>query len=231
MRARMAGAFFVGCAAGMLALVVGLWWAGALRPAGIRLAEKPLPPGPGPLDFQAAARRQPATLKPPPSELPQDLELPRGEADRVSPERAIPVHLIVPIAGLSVKSLHDTFSEMRDGHAHEALDIPAPRGTPAHAADEGNIAKLFRSKKGGITVYQFDDSQTYCYYYAHLDRYAPGLREGMLLHPGEVLGYVGTSGDAPPDAPHLHFAAFRLGPEKNWWQGTPLDPLPLLQGR
>jgi murein DD-endopeptidase MepM/ murein hydrolase activator NlpD len=215
----------------MLALSVGLWRAGALHPAGIRLAEKPLPAGPGPLDFQVAARPRPAPLQPPPSQLPQHLELPRGDADRVSPEGALPVHLIVPIAGVSAKSLHDTFYEMRDGHAHEALDIPAPRGTPVGATDEGNIVKLFTSKKGGLTVYQFDDAQTYCYYYAHLDRYAPGLREGMLLHPGEVLGYVGTTGDASLGAPHLHFAVFRLGPEKNWWHGTPLDPLPLLQGR
>jgi murein DD-endopeptidase MepM/ murein hydrolase activator NlpD len=125
--------------------------------------------------------------------------------------------------------LNDTFSDNRDGHAHEALDIMARRGTPVVAAAEGNVVKLFNSKQGGLTVYQFDDSQTYCYYYAHLDRYAQGLREGVLLRPGDVLGYVGSSGNASPGAPHLHFAVFRLGPEKEWWVGTAIDPLPLIR--
>jgi peptidoglycan LD-endopeptidase LytH len=99
------------------------------------------------------------------------------------------------------------------------------------AVAEGNVAKLFTSKQGGLTVYQFDDSGTWCYYYAHLDHYQPSLKEGMLLRKGDVLGYVGTTGDAPPNAPHLHFAIFRLGQEKQWWKGTAVDPLPLLKGR
>jgi murein DD-endopeptidase MepM/ murein hydrolase activator NlpD len=130
---------------------------------------------------------------------------------------------------VTAKDLTDSFNQARAGHKHEALDIPAPRGTPVMGAAEGNIVKLFTSKQGGITVYQFDDSRTYCYYYAHLDRYASGLREGTLLRRGEVLGYVGTTGDASPDAPHLHFAVFKLGPEKKWWEGTAVDPLPLLR--
>ena len=135
----------------------------------------------------------------------------------------------MPIAGVDPHTLRSNFSETRGGHAHEALDIMAPRGTPVLAVAEGNVVKLFTSKQGGLTVYQFDDSRTWCYYYAHLDRYAPGLKEGMLLRKGDVLGYVGSTGDASPDAPHLHFAVFQLGPEKNWWQGTAVDPLPLLK--
>jgi murein DD-endopeptidase MepM/ murein hydrolase activator NlpD len=96
------------------------------------------------------------------------------------------------------------------------------------AADEGNVAKLFLSKPGGLTVYQFDGSQTYCYYYAHLDHYAPGLKEGTLLRKGEVLGYVGSSGDASAGAPHLHFTIFKLGPDRHWWQGTAIDPYEFL---
>jgi murein DD-endopeptidase MepM/ murein hydrolase activator NlpD len=119
---------------------------------------------------------------------------------------------------------------MRGGHRHEALDIMAPRGTPVLAADEGNVAKLFLSKPGGLTVYQFDGSQTYCYYYAHLDHYAPGLKEGTLLRKGEVLGYVGSSGDASAGAPHLHFTIFKLGPDRHWWQGTAIDPYEFLGG-
>jgi murein DD-endopeptidase MepM/ murein hydrolase activator NlpD len=105
----------------------------------------------------------------------------------------------------------------------------APRGTPVRAVDQGNVAKLFTSKEGGLTVYQFNDARDLCYYYAHLDHYATGLKEGTLLRRGDVLGYVGSTGNASPAGPHLHFAVFRLGPEKQWWKGTAIDPLPLLQ--
>jgi murein DD-endopeptidase MepM/ murein hydrolase activator NlpD len=132
--------------------------------------------------------------------------------------------MIIPVQGISARELRDDFSEMRGGHRHEAIDIMAARGTPVLAADEGKVVKLFLSKPGGLTVYQFDPTETYCYYYAHLDRYASGLREGMLLHKGDVLAYVGSTGDASPTAPHLHFAIFKLGPEKHWWQGTPINP-------
>jgi murein DD-endopeptidase MepM/ murein hydrolase activator NlpD len=135
----------------------------------------------------------------------------------------------VPIAGVDPEELEDTFNEVHDGHKHEALDIPAPRGTPVMAVAEGNVVKLFTSKPGGLTVYQFDNTQTYCYYYAHLDRYASGLKENTLLRKGDVLGYVGSTGNAVPSAPHLHFAVTKLGPDKKWWEGTPIDPLPLLK--
>jgi murein DD-endopeptidase MepM/ murein hydrolase activator NlpD len=153
---------------------------------------------------------------------------PLTEADRFSlPEN--PPHLAMPLAGVDVNTLHDTFDDARAGHKHEALDIAAPRGTPVRAVAEGNVVKLFTSKQGGLTVYQFDNSRNWCFYYAHLDSYAPGLKEGMLLHRGDTLGYVGTTGDAPPNAPHLHLAVFQLGPAKNWWEGTAIDPLPLLK--
>jgi len=97
------------------------------------------------------------------------------------------------------------------------------------AAADGKIVKLFDSKPGGHTVYQFDPSGTYAYYYAHLDAYAPGLKEGQEVHRGDLLGYVGTSGNADPNTPHLHFAVFQLTPEKEWWKGTALNPYPLLK--
>jgi murein DD-endopeptidase MepM/ murein hydrolase activator NlpD len=123
----------------------------------------------------------------------------------------------------------DTFDEVRaNGKPHEATDIMAPRGTPVLAIGDGTVAKLFYSLAGGNTVYEFDPLQTYCYYYAHLDRYASGVHEGMSVHKGAVLGYVGSTGDASPDAPHLHLAIFRLGPEKHWWEGTAINPYPLL---
>ena len=124
---------------------------------------------------------------------------------------------------------HDTFHEVRaNGKPHEATDIMAPRGTPILAIGDGTVTKLFYSRFGGNTVYEFDPPQIYCYYYAHLDRYASGTREGLSVHKGDVLGYVGSTGDASPDAPHLHLAIFRLGPEKKWWVGTAINPYPLL---
>jgi peptidoglycan LD-endopeptidase LytH len=123
----------------------------------------------------------------------------------------------------------DTFAEVRaNGKTHEATDIMAPRGTPVLAIGDGAVTKLFYSRYGGNTVYEFDPPQTYCYYYAHLDRYASGVREGMSVHKGDILGYVGSTGDASPDAPHLHLAIFRLSPEKQWWVGTAVNPYPLL---
>lgn len=137
----------------------------------------------------------------------------------------------MPIAGLAPADLRDSFTERREGHRHEAIDIPEPRGTPVVAVDDGVVRKIFESVPGGHTVYEFNRDATLCYYYAHLDGYATGLREGQVLRRGDVIGYVGTSGNAPANSPHLHFAVSRLGSAKHWWQGTPIDPYPLLSGR
>ena len=138
-------------------------------------------------------------------------------------------HLAMPVAGVSSTMLRDTFLEGRPGHRHEAIDISAPRGTPVYAVDEGRLVKLFTSAPGGLTVYQFDATGRLAYYYAHLDRYANGLREGMTLRRCDLLGYVGTSGNAPANSPHLHFAVFRLGPEHQWWKGTTINPYAALR--
>ena len=132
--------------------------------------------------------------------------------------------LTVPVAGVTAEMLSPGFELARGVRRHEALDIPAPRGTPVLAVDAGRIAKLFTSKAGGLTIYHFDPAERYAYYYAHLDRYAADLTEGQQVRGGQTIGYVGTTGNAPPDAPHLHFAVFTLGPERRWWKGTPLDP-------
>ncbi len=138
--------------------------------------------------------------------------------------------LQLPVEGLTREDLRDTFNEMRGGdRRHEALDIPAPRDTPVLAVDDGTIARLFLSKPGGITIYQFDPTSTYAYYYAHLSRYAEGLQERAAVARGQVIGYVGTTGNAPPEAPHLHFAIFQLTDQKRWWQGTAIDPYPILR--
>ena len=137
--------------------------------------------------------------------------------------------LLIPVAGVAAGQLTDTFNDTRDGtRRHEALDIMAARGTPVLAASDGTVAKLFTSVPGGLTIYEFDPSGTYAYYYAHLDHYAPGLAEGKVLKRGDVIAYVGSTGNASADAPHLHFAIFVLGPEKQWWKGTAIDPYPLL---
>jgi murein DD-endopeptidase MepM/ murein hydrolase activator NlpD len=138
--------------------------------------------------------------------------------------------LEVPVDGVRRGDLRDTFSDARgSSRAHEAMDIMAPRGTPVRAVDDGTIEKLFTSKAGGLTIYQFEPTQMFTYYYAHLDRYAAGLADGQMVRRGQVLGYVGSSGNASEDAPHLHFAIFRLTAERQWWKGEPINPYPVLK--
>ena len=133
--------------------------------------------------------------------------------------------LTLPVQGVMPAQLSDTYTQARAaGAPHEAIDIMSARGTPVLAVEDGKVAKLFLSKPGGITIYQFDPASQYAYYYAHLDRYAEGLTEGASLRKGQVIGYVGSTGNASPDAPHLHFAIFKLGPERQWWRGAPLNP-------
>jgi murein DD-endopeptidase MepM/ murein hydrolase activator NlpD len=141
-----------------------------------------------------------------------------------------PRPLTMPVEGIDPSKIHDTFDEMRGGDTrrHDALDILAPRGTNVVATDDGTVKKLFTSVAGGLTVYQYDPDQRYCYYYAHLDAYAMGLHEGQILKRGDLIGYVGTTGNAPKDTPHLHFAVIKLDPDKRWWTGTAIDPYPLL---
>ena len=131
-----------------------------------------------------------------------------------------------PIRGLALADLRDTFEEVHDGHKHEAIDIMEPRGTPVRAVVSGTIRKLFLSKQGGNTIYQFDEMAVYCYYYAHLDGYAEGLHEGMPVKSGDVIGFVGSTGNADARTPHLHFAIFELGPEKAWSKGKAINPYP-----
>lgn len=140
------------------------------------------------------------------------------------------VQPLIPVAGVDVSALRSSFDAPRGGGSrrHEAMDILAPRGTAVLAAVDGRIAKLFTSAAGGLTIYQFDAEERYCYYYAHLDGYEPDLTEGQAVTRGQVIGYVGTTGNAPADTPHLHFAIFKLGPNKQWWDGEAIDPFGVL---
>ena len=223
---RAALAFYAGFCLGALALYAVLVWSGALRspaspPTATFLPEPPpftFPPGPAP-------------QTPPPLDVQSPTEPPRSltyaPADLADFDRLRPRALAVPVQGKTARDIQDNFAEMRGARAHEAIDILAPRGTPVVAVAEGTVKKLFKSDRGGLTVYQFDPEDAYSYYYAHLDRYADGLAEGKRLAKGDVVGYVGTSGNAPANTPHLHFTIFRLGPEKHWWEGTPINPYPL----
>jgi murein DD-endopeptidase MepM/ murein hydrolase activator NlpD len=170
-----------------------------------------------------------AAAKPPPERRPVSPE----PADRVGGMVATSGTgpLRVPIDDVKMESFKGGFEERRGNRGHEAVDILAPRNAPVHAVDSGTIAKFFVSKQGGNTIYQFDPAGRLCYYYAHLERYAPGLREGDAVSQGQVIGYVGTSGNAPPNTPHLHFAVFELGDDRRWWNGRPLDPYLVFRGR
>ena len=134
--------------------------------------------------------------------------------------------LRLPIDRANIEAMRGSFEQRRNGgsRGHEAIDILADRDTPVRAVEAGTIVKLFESRAGGTTIYQFDPSERFTYYYAHLQRYAAGLHEGQRVSRGDVIGYVGTTGNAPRNTPHLHFAIFELTTSKQWWEGRPLDP-------
>jgi len=134
--------------------------------------------------------------------------------------------LLFPVAGqTSSRGLKDTFTEARDANRiHHALDIPAKRGTPVLATENGRVIKLFTSAAGGLTIYTTDPTERYIYYYAHLDGYRTGLTQGLEIQRGDTLGYVGTTGNAPPNTPHLHFAILRSDNIKRWSKGLPINP-------
>lgn len=141
--------------------------------------------------------------------------------------------LLIPVAGVRAAQLVDTFAQSRGrGRPHDAIDIMAPRGTAVIAAADGTVEKLFFSRGGGgITAYVRSADRRWIHYYAHLDGYAPGLAEGRHLRRGDPIGQVGSTGNASPTAPHLHFAVHIMGPAEGWWQGRPVNPYPLLAGR
>ena len=180
---------------------------------------------------KVAARPEPASNVPLRDEgivLPVDAPSPSTTRIGVIPDDLRAKALALPVQGIGPEALHPDFYDERGQRGHEAIDIMAARGQPVLAVEDGKIVKLFNSVRGGLTIYQFDPTQTYAYYYAHLDRYADGIVEGMTVRRGDVIGYVGSTGNADASNPHLHFAIFLLGPEKLWWKGEALDPYPAL---
>lgn len=133
-------------------------------------------------------------------------------------------NLDVPVHGVDRKQLRDSYTEARGGHIHQAMDILAPRGTPVLSATDGQLLKLFNSKAGGLMVYATDTSRRFILLYGHLDGYAPDMTNGMQLKRGQVIGYVGTTGNAPPGTPHLHFGILRGKPDVSWSKGVAVNP-------
>ena len=189
-----------------------------------------------PLPTRDSARGLPAKAPPTPAALASDTLVAaaaENDSNAVRPTAVelgeLAANLIVPVAGVEAKDLLDTFDEARGTRRHNALDIPAPRGTPVLSATAGTLQRLFSSDAGGLMVYASDPSDRFVLMYAHLDRYASGLANGMPLQRGDTLGFVGTTGNAPPNVPHLHFAIARTSSVARWWTGMPVDPRPLLR--
>ena len=158
---------------------------------------------------------------------------PRRAVTQTAPLVVASSGLAIPVAGIAASELTDTYTASRGGgsRVHNAIDIMAPRGTPVVAATEGTVEKLFFSRGGGgITAYVRSPDGRWLHYYAHLDAYAPGLREGQRLRRGDPIGTVGISGNASPSGPHLHYAIYRMSPGERWWQGSPINPYPQLVG-
>jgi murein DD-endopeptidase MepM/ murein hydrolase activator NlpD len=211
-----------------LSVVLLVWWAGAqalkwARPGhqyplwAIRSGPAPAIPSVEPIDTVTqdpvmTARQEGPTISP-------DTQISNADIADLRTRG-----LVIPVRGLEAHALASSFNDSRGRRQHEAIDILAPRGTDVLAGESGKVAKIFTSAAGGLTVYQFDPSEKFVYYYAHLDGYAPGLKEDAMLTRGEVIGYVGTTGNAPKNTPHLHFAIAKLDPDRRWWGGTALDP-------
>ncbi|WP_024889268.1 M23 family metallopeptidase [Luteimonas huabeiensis] len=223
-----------------IALAAWLWWA---RPVEVRPTasamdapattipgdddpQKPDPQAGDPPRGDAPA----AGILPPPVPTRTAMDAPPAATAPSAASTDATAALLVPVQGVGREALHDTFSDARGaGRPHDAIDIMAPAGTPVLAVADGHVEKLFDSERGGLTLYQFEPGGRYAYYYAHLQGYAPGIEEGRALRRGETIGYVGSTGNADPAAPHLHFAIFRLGPERRWWEGEAINPYPYLR--
>ena len=169
---------------------------------------------------------------------------PAGDVATVDPKGSAPVAiaegvqvgpagLAIPVAGIKAGQLTDTYTQARAGGArrHDAIDIMAAEGTPVISAADGTVEKLFNSAQGGLTVYVRSPDRRWTYYYAHLQGYAPGLKEGQRVRRGQPLGRVGHTGNANPAGPHLHFAINQMQPNEKWWHGAPVNPYPLLAGK
>lgn len=214
-----------------LAFALGALTAGALLWRADQLAAPPTESVEAAIDEPEPAN-QPDTVTATPVLRPAPTATSGSETTESNLTRLLKMRrLEMPLDGVSRDQLRDSFDERRAGgiRRHEAIDIMAPKGTPVRAVDDGRVGKLFKSVAGGLTIYLFDPAEMFTYYYAHLDRYASGLKEGQGVRRGELIGYVGSTGNASDTAPHLHFAIFQMGPERRWWQGDPINPFHVLR--
>ena len=175
------------------------------------------------------AESVPEPTAPPPRTRPSPLPTPAAPSSAASDVESLKRTLVVPVQGVKRDQLIDSFEDARgSSRKHEAIDIPAPRGTPVLSASDGKILRRFTSKAGGLMIYATDRAGRFILMYAHLDRYAESAVDGKEVKAGETIGYVGTTGNAPPNVPHLHFAIARAD-SGSWWRGTPINPYPLLR--
>jgi murein DD-endopeptidase MepM/ murein hydrolase activator NlpD len=214
------------------------------QPASVTASATPLPSAVPPIIITASPLPTPST-SPAPALSPLTTTSPdsnAGQGAGAPPTEASPLaqaesfsssqHLIIPVAGIRADQLQDTFTAARsEGRVHDAIDIIAPHNTPVLAAADGPIVKLFQSERGGITIYQESADGKTVFYYAHLDRYADGLAEGHVAHQGEVIAYVGDTGNAGAGNYHLHFSVSLIGDPKHFFNGTSINPYPLLTQR
>lgn len=235
-RSRFLLPFSLGALSMLLAMAAAVWAA----PGMLARMHAALVPGTSPPGAAAGlAARPPAPAREAPSAGLVPADAPAAEAPQppVWPEEEEPPAapstgsgLLIPVRGVEASSLVDTYEQSRgQGRRHDAIDIAAPRGTPVVAAADGVVMKLFRSERGGTALYQLAPDRRTIYYYAHLDRYARGMAEGRALRRGEVLGYVGDTGDAGPGNYHLHFEVSTTKDPARYWGGVPQNPYPLLQ--
>jgi murein DD-endopeptidase MepM/ murein hydrolase activator NlpD len=193
--------------------------------------------GAGDVEIPKTAATPAPTIAPPtPKELASDTLVAAPAPNDSNAIRPTPAELAqlatdmtIPVVGVEPKDLLDTFDEPRGSHRHNALDIPAPRGTPVISATAGRVLRLFTSQDGGLMVYASDPTDRFVLMYAHLDHYVNGIADGMPLQRGDTIGFVGTTGNAPPNVPHLHFGIARTSNVARWWTGMPVDPRPLLR--
>jgi murein DD-endopeptidase MepM/ murein hydrolase activator NlpD len=191
---------------------------------------------PIPMPPQAEATAPPAaTPTPTPAATPQAQSQaapqPQGAPGGDAAATLASMRLLIPVQGVRADELRDTFTDARsEGRVHDAIDIMAPRNAPVLAAADGRVVKLFRSEKGGITIYQLAAADEHIvFYYAHLERYADGLAEGRVARRGETLAYVGDTGNAAPGNTHLHFQIYRVADPKHFWTGENINPYPILR--
>lgn len=212
--------------AGGLVIRVGPWRAAADQPVAVASGPDPARP------VAVAPSTQPSGSTPPAGATPPAAVESDTPAVTAAPlPHLAPGQLLVPVQGIRPDQLVDTYTQARgQGRVHDAIDIAAPRGTPVLATGDGMVLKLFQSDRGGITLYELAPDRRTIYYYAHLDRYAPGMAEGRPLKRGDVLGYVGNTGNAGAGNYHLHFEVSTTADPKRYWAGTPQNPFPLLRG-